>query len=92
MKTSDKRNISIVNANSGPSLVSLSMLRGMLRDRRTAALNPLGKKMVISTTAKNRDLPQVAAHFNSFDFDKMGADQAVAIFNAGGHQVASIIN
>ena len=84
-----KKTVSIYNENKGTYEASLNELRDELRNRRKAALNPLGKKMVITVITKNRDHQQPAAHYNSFDFDKMGLDQVIEIYNAGGMQVAT---
>lgn len=89
-----KATINIWNPTTGNQQVSLNGLREMLCQRRMTALNPsikkeLRRKVTVMTT--DATLQQPAAHYTSFQLRQMNAERAIALFNAGGCQKASLI-
>lgn len=87
--------INIWNPTTGNQLVTLNALREIIATRRMNALKPnIRKEFQREVTVMTTDttLQQVAAHYKSFEIRRFDHNKAVEVFNAGGCQIATIVN
>ena len=92
-----KNEIKIWNPSTGESFVSVTELREMICERRINSLTNrflinrgLAKKPTVHTTDTTKQ--QVAAHYKSFQIRQFNISKAIEVFNAGGCQIASLVN